>query len=361
MNKKLKSIILALLLAFVTAAAAFAAPALPAGKRIVVDQLGRSVVIPQHVQRVVCLMHHALDITLELGAGDQLVGVVKNWQGLISPSIGDIYPRIKTLPTPGTLTEVNMEELIKLNPDLVIVTHYFPQETLKKIEAAGIPVVAVSLYQADFEQASKLNPKLTDPDKAYTIGMRIGVRLLGEIYGKDKEAKKLNDFVADRRSLVGSKLSDIPDSKKISCYMANPDLTTYGTGKYVGVIMDRAGGINVARDINGYKTVNMEQILKWNPSVIFIQDRYAKKVWPQVTKDPTWASIKAVKNKKVYITPEYVKPWGHPTPESMALGELWMAKKLYPSQFKDVDMNKYVQEFYKTFYGVPYKETDPLK
>ena len=45
MNKKLKSIILALLLALVTAAAAFAAPALPAGKRIVVDQLGRSVVI----------------------------------------------------------------------------------------------------------------------------------------------------------------------------------------------------------------------------------------------------------------------------------------------------------------------------
>ena len=50
-----------------------------------------------------------------------------------------------------------------------------------------------------------------------------------------------------------------------------------------------------------------------------------------------------------------MKPWGHPCPESMALGELWMAKKLYPERFKDIDMNKAVQEFYTTFYGVPYK------
>ena len=139
--------------------------------------------------------------------------------------------------------------------------------------------------------------------------------------------------------------------------MANPDLQTYGSGKYVGVIMDKAGGINVARDISGYKAVNMEQIIAWNPQVIFIQDRYAQKVYPEITKSPLWAGISAVKNKKIYITPEYVKPWGHPCPESMALGELWMAKKLYPNLFKEIDMNKEVQGFYRTFYGVPYKGT----
>jgi iron complex transport system substrate-binding protein len=353
-RKMFKSIFTALFLALVMAASAFAAP-IPAGKRVVVDQLGRSVVIPQHVQRVVCLMHQAIDITLELGAGDQLVGVMKEWEDRLFPGIAVIYPRITKLATPGTLTEVNMEELLKLNPDLVIVTHYFSPDTIKKIEKAGIPVVAVSLYQADFEQASKLNPKLTDPDKAYTIGMRMGVNLLGEIYGKEKEAKKLNEFVAEKRALVGDKLSRIPDSKKITCYMANPNLQTYGSGKYVGVFFDKAGGINVARNINGIRNVNMEQVLQWNPQVIIVQDRYAKKVYPQIMKDPAWASIKAVKTKRVYVTPEFVKPWGHATPEAMALGELWMAKKLYPDQFKDVDLPKIVQEFYKTFYGVPYK------
>lgn len=356
-NRITKISIMFIALMFLFFASSGWAASVASDKRVVVDQLGRSVVIPKKVQRVVCLMHHALDITLELRAGDRLVGVVKDWEKLLFPGIKDIYPPIKNLPTPGTLTEVNMEELLKLNPDLVIVTHYFPAETLKKIEAAGIPVVAVSLYVADFEQASRLNPKLVDPDKAYTIGMKMGINLLGEIYGKEKEAKALNSFVAKNRAIVGDKLSNIPDDKKITCYMANPNLFTYGSGKYVGVIMARAGGINVARGIAGYKAVNMEQILTWNPEVIFVQDRYADEVYPQITNEPLWAGVNAVKSKRVYITPEYVKPWGHPCPESMALGELWMAKKLYPGLFKDINIDRIVQEFYKTFYGIPYKGT----
>jgi iron complex transport system substrate-binding protein len=64
--------------------------------------------------------------------------------------------------------------------------------------------------------------------------------------------------------------------------------------------------------------------------------------------------VDAVKAGKVYVTPEYVKPWGHPCPESIGLGELWMAVKLYPDRFKDIDLAAYVDDFYTTFYGVPY-------
>lgn len=353
----MKKILIAVILSmFLLSLGTYASAAEPAAeKRTIVDQLGRSVEIPVKVGRVVCLMHHALDVTLELQAGDRLVGIMKDWEGLLFPGIADICPALKTLPQVGTLTDVNMEELLKTNPDLVIVTHYFPQDTLKKLESAGIPVVAVSLYEASFEEASKLNPKLKDPDKAYTVGMNVGISLLGEIYGKEKEAKELKAFVAEKRAIVGNRLSDIPEEERTTCYMANPDLHTYGSGKYVGVIMDRAGGVNVARDISGYKAVNMEQILKWDPEVIFVQDRYASEVLPQITKGAEWAAIRAVKGKRVYVTPEYVKPWGHPCPESMALGELWMAKKLYPDRFVDVDMDGVVQEFYTRFYGVPYK------
>ncbi len=355
MQQKMKKRFLSAVLTFALLLSAAVAASAQEAARVIVDQLGRSVTIPQRVERVVCLMHHALDITLELQAGDRLVGVMKGWEGLLFPGIADIYPPIRELPEVGTLTEVNMEELLKTEPDLVIVTHYFPQETLKKLEAAGVPVVAVSLYEADFEEASKMNPKLKNPDRAYSVGMNVGISLLGEIYGKEKEAKELKAFVAEKRSIVGDRLAAIPEDKRISCYMANPGLHTYGSGKYVGVIMDRAGGITVARDISGYKAVNMEQILKWDPEVIFVQDRYAEEVYPEITEGAQWASIKAVKNGRVYITPEYVKPWGHPCPESMALGELWMAKKLYPELFKEVDMDKTVQEFYTRFYGVPYK------
>lgn len=49
-----------------------------------------------------------------------------------------------------------------------------------------------------------------------------------------------------------------------------------------------------------------------------------------------------------------MKPWGYPLPEALALGELWMAKKLYPEQFADIDMQKEVDAFYTKFYGQPY-------
>ena len=355
MRKSLGLLLLSLLAAALLAGCAAkpaAAPAKPA-TRTIVDQLGKTVTIPQDPKRIVVLQHHTLDIILELQAGDKLVGVVNKWQSLVSPSLGEIYPRLKELPTPGDLETVNQEALTKLNPDLVLVTHYMPKNVIEQIEKLGIPVVAISLYRADYEQAAKLNPQLTDPDKAYTEGFKEGVKLIGEIVGKQQKADELVEYALKNREIVKQRLSTVAPADKISCYMANPNLYTYGTGKYTGVIMDRAGGRNVAEAVNGYKQVTMEQIMDWNPQVIFVQDRY-EKVAQEIKTGAAWQDISAVKNGRVYIAPEYAKPWGHPCPESLALGELWLAKKLYPDKFADIDLQKTVNDFYSRFYGVPY-------
>ena len=57
------------------------------------------------------------------------------------------------------------------------------------------------------------------------------------------------------------------------------------------------------RELSGNRAdENMEQILKWNPQVIFVQDRYAAEVLPQITKGAAWAPISAVKKHRVYET-----------------------------------------------------------
>ena len=33
--------------------------------------------------------------------------------------------------------------------------------------------------------------------------------------------------------------------------------------------------------------------------------------------------------------PEYAKAWGYPMPEALALGEVWLAKSLYPQKFQE--------------------------
>lgn len=325
-----------------------------AEKQVVTDQLGFRVEVPVRAERVVVLMHHALDIMLQLGAEQQIAGVMGQWETYI-PDVLKAMPRLKKIATPGDLQKVNMESLIALQPDLVIVTHYAPKEMREQIKAAGIPVVAVAMFKAEYEEASKLNPTLKDPEKAYTEGLQEAVRLIGQVTGRQKKAEELIEYTFRNRSQVTKRLGDISQEKRVTCYMAYPQLNTMGTGKYAQVAMHRAGGRNVAELIDGYRPVSMEQVLKWDPEVIFIQDRYEPLV-NEIKKGSAWQPIRAVKNDRIYLCPPYVKPWGHSVPESVALGEFWMAKKLYPDKFKDIDLPKMVDNFYRIFYGIPYDE-----
>jgi iron complex transport system substrate-binding protein len=64
--------------------------------------------------------------------------------------------------------------------------------------------------------------------------------------------------------------------------------------------------------------------------------------------NPQWSQVNAIKNKKVYVNPMGVFLWDRYGMES-ALQFQWLAKMLHPDQFKDLDMVKETQNFYKTF------------
>ena len=129
----------------------------------------------------------------------------------------------------------------------------------------------------------------------------------------------------------------------------------------------------------GLTKVNIEELLSLKPDVVFVTNyapadmvkqiedaglavvaislldvppEEAVKMNPVVKDEP--AAIDAVKNGRIYLMPEYAKAWGYPMPEAMALGELWMAKELYPERFEDVDMQKEADAYYKEFYRTDY-------
>lgn len=337
------------------AAAVAAAPQLAAQeKRSVVDQLDRRVSIPAKVGRAVTLQHQTLNVIVQLGGEGQLVGVLRDWQKWLPASLGTIAPRLKTLAQPGELTKVNVEELLRLKPDVVFVTHYAPAAMIEQIERVGFPVVAVSFFTVPASERGKLNPVLPDEDRAYTDGLKAGIELIGEVLGRKDQARTMVDYIFARRRVVEERVGRLPREQRVRLYMANPNLETYGAGKYTGIIMERAGGLNVAAaTIKGYKKVSMEDVLRWNPQVIFVQDRYAP-VLDEIKNGAAWQKVDAVRNARVYMTPEYVKPWGHPMPESVSLGELWMAKKLYPEKFADIDMQAAADEYYRLFFRTAY-------
>ena len=326
--------------------------------RQITDQIGRQVTIPDHVDRVVVLQHQTLNLLVQMNATDKIVGVMANWKQQLGDGYARLAPELNHMATLGDLTHVDPEKLVALHPQVVFVTNYAPQEMIDSITALGIPVVAISLRHDEPGEKAKMNPSIRDEEMAYDKGLREGITLIGEIVNKPAEAKALITATDQGRKIVSDRLKDVPAEKRIRAYMANPELTTYGSGKYTGLMMLHAGAVNVAAaTVKGFKTVSMEQIIAWDPQVIFVQARYPSVV-NEINSSPQWQAIDAVKNHRVWLMPDYAKAWGYPMPEAMGIGELWMAKKLYPQKFQDVDMNKLANKWYQRFYRTAYQGTE---
>lgn len=326
--------------------------------RQITDQIGRQVTIPDEVDRVVVLQHQTLNLLVQMNASDKIVGVMANWKQQLGEGYARLAPELNQKAMLGDLTHVDPEKLVALKPQVVFVTNYAPQEMIDKISSLGIPVVAISLRHDAPGEKTRLNPTIADEEKAYDLGLREGITLIGEIVNKPAEAKALIAATDAGRKRVSDRLKDLPPQQRVRAYMANPELTTYGSGKYTGLMMAHAGAMNVAAaSIQGFKTVAMEQVIAWNPQVIFVQDRYPSVV-NEINSSPQWQTIDAVKHHRVYLMPDYAKAWGYPMPEAMGVGELWMAKKLYPETFKDVDVRKVANDWYQRFYRTDYQGRD---
>ncbi|MFV0481105.1 MAG: ABC transporter substrate-binding protein [Campylobacteraceae bacterium] len=325
--------------------------------KVVTDQLGREVVIPDKVERVVVLQHQSVDVIIQLNATGKIVGVLKGLEGRLGKGIYYIAPELKGLPTPGDLNSLNVEEVLLLKPDVVITTNYIPSEFIKKLEELKIPVIGMSFRKTEETELEKLNPIIENEVFAYDNGLYEGVELLGVVLDRQKEAKELVTYIKDIQAFLKGKTAKIEDKSKVTIYMANPKFATYGRGKYLNVMFLRAGALNVAaKSLVGFGQSSLEELLSWNPDVILVQDRYPDVV-DELKNNKALAGLKAIKNNKIILMPEYAKAWGYPTPEAMSIGELWLGEQLYPENFKDIDMEKIVSDYYKKFYRVDYTQT----
>ena len=340
---------------FAAALAGMVAAGPAQAERIVTDQIGREVHLPDVVERAVILQHQTLNIAVQLDAMDKVVGVLEEWKKQLGAGFVRLAPGLADLPMPGGLKTVNIEALLDLHPDVVFVTNYAPEDMIGQMEGAGIPVVAISLLDVPPAEAVKLNPTVAgDEAAAIDTGFATGVRLIAEILDREAKGEEMIAVTKKYRDLVAGRLADLPKDQYVSAYMANPDMGTYGHGKYTGLMMERAGARNVAEALAGFQQVSMEEVLKWDPAVIFVQNRYPEVV-DEITNGAAWQPLDAVKNGRIYLMPEYAKAWGYPMPEAMSLGELWMARQLYPDRFADIDMQKEADAYYREFYRTDYR------
>lgn len=238
--KKLVSVVLALLLAL-SCVSGFAEGALE-----VTDMTGRTVALDAPAKRVVAITAANVEVLYALGAGDTLVGRGEYCN----------YPE-EALNAPAVKSgaELNVEEVLALQPDLVIMdTMAQTTEQVAALENAGLKVI------------------ITKEDGI--AGVYEAIALIGKAVGKDAEADKL---VADMKAAFDEIAAKAENTGKTVYFEISPlqwGLWTAGKGTFMDEIANLCGLTNVFADVDGWASVSEEQVLQRNPDYIVTTSAY---------------------------------------------------------------------------------------
>ncbi|GAB6182400.1 hypothetical protein JCM13991_01410 [Thermodesulfovibrio hydrogeniphilus] len=218
---------------------------------------------------------------------------------------------------------------MKLKPDVVITWSYNPN-TVKFLEERGTNVIAI--YPDSLEELYK------------------DMRMHGRLFGKEKRVEEVIKEMNNIFKLIQDKVSKIPPErrKKVIHLGGAPTRVSAGVGVTADVIKI-AGAINPAGNIMQRNIdVSIEKIIQWNPDVIFIWGSAGyDESW--LYNNSQWRFVKAVKNHQVYKLPK----WSIWSPRLAPIA-LYMAMKIYPEYFKDVNFEKVTDDFYKKVFGISY-------
>ncbi len=313
--------------------------------RTIVDDAGRTVVIPTTINKVLCCGPVECILTYML-APEKLGG----WCFLPNSTEGADYfdTQYANLPVVGGWygkSTGNYETFISLEPDLILASDAATVEE-RQNKFGSIPVVSINVFDT------------------YDT-MPESILKMGELLGVEEHAQNLVDYYTEAVNYVTSVMADIAEGDKVTVYYAEGDggLSTDPSGSQHTELIDFCGGSNVAvvEDQTGYgmTSVSMEQILLWNPDIIIIGRAADATLYNQILSDPIWANLQAVQDGRVYLRPNNPFSWfDGPAGMNEIVGIYWMIQTLYPEQCADLDLKTKVQEFYLDFYHYTLTDAD---
>lgn len=303
--------------------------------RTVVDIAGRTVELPAQVDSIVTVFPPTTAMVFAIDGGKHLVGV--DAANVENKVLKDIDPEFKNVTNIGHQFQgINKEELLELKPDVVFASVMNREKTMKDIEEL-CPVVYV-----DVNTIEDLNKSML---------------IMGKALNKEARAQELVSYYESRMDNIKNIASQVPENEKRHVYMTSHSiLKTCTAASIEDFILTVGGGINAASEINLgsgtvgelYPEITAEQLLEWNPDVIFINTYCSSDTKDKIFSDPRFADITAVKNKQVFQMPGYVFCWYIGVPESI-LGMEWTLYKLHPDKI-NFEMEKEVKNFYLKFY-----------
>jgi iron complex transport system substrate-binding protein len=280
------------------AALAILCLAIPAGAaRTVTDELGRTVTIPDHPHRLICLAPSVADDVYALGAGADVIAV---------SDYTKYPPETRKKPSIGLPLNPSMETIVSLHPDLVLGSEDSKSsDTLNRLNRLGIPAFMVSPHGIQ--------------------GIYTSLLTLGQVLGRQAAAKDVVASLQRREAAIRQRVAGKPVVSVLMPIWYDP-VMTIGKYAYITDMIAIAGGRSVTSDIpQEWPQVSLEAVIARAPDALVLVRGSAMSVGA-IQDRPGWQRLPAIRNHRIYYIGEQIE---YPSPVAFdALEEL--AKQLHP-------------------------------
>ena len=313
--------------------------------RLIVDGLGREVEIPVTVERIVPLGNTPRMICY-LGLADKVTGI-EECEIATNPIQAYAYAHAdkwSELPNCGTNsmgeTAYYPEQIMLADPDVILTTDNADvADNLQK--QTGIPVVCVSqgtLFADDYDRS---------------------LRILADVCGVSARAEELITFMdAALEDLAARAQAASGETPTV----LGAGATFKGSHSIDGVytnysVFEVLSANDVAEEIagdtgSGGVMVDREQILLWDPEIIFFDSGSMGLIRTDYADDPGYfEQLQAVQNGDLYQWPNSTWHWSNV--EIPLVSAYYVGSILYPEAFADVDFEAKASEIFDMFLGQP--------
>jgi len=233
------------------------------------------------------------------------------------------------------------EQIAALQPDLVLLKSYLAESVGNPIEAIGIPVVYV-----DFETPEQYSRDLG---------------ILGQVFQDEARAVEVADYYQAQVAQIQQTVDAVETRPRVlMLYYSDKDGTVaFNIPPLAWMqtqIVQLAGGNPVWTDANlsnGWTQVTLEQVAAWDADQIFIisYNSNASDVVTRLESDPNWQALRAVQENQLYAFPADLYSWDQPDTR-WVLGMTWLAGRLHPELFPELDIVTQTRTFYQQLYNL---------
>jgi ABC-type Fe3+-hydroxamate transport system substrate-binding protein len=239
--------------------------------RVVTDETGRTVTVPDHPHRVVCLVPSVTDTVFALGSGDDVVAV---------SDYTTHPPEATKKPSIGGLVKPSIETILSFHPDLVLGTSIpGATETAAQLQNVGVPVY------------------LVDPHGL--SGILRSIDSVGEALNRAPQAAALNASLRKRIEAVKARAAGKPAPKVLVPVWYDP-IITIGKNAFISQIVETAGARSITDDLlTDWPEVSMETVVTRAPDALVLI-RGGKISIEMLRNRPGWSSLPAIQAGRIY-------------------------------------------------------------